>query len=405
MRVLHVLESFAAGGMETTFLHALSAMQGFDARNEHHVLAFAGGALEERYRARAASVRIDPACDVAALCRQESIDLVHILFDRCAYRLLPALVAHCDVPVVYGKGYDLAGMYRLNEGFDWPVDASLLAAADGVTFTTAVLEAGYALPSGRTNVLGKAADVARFTELAMPATDAAPHVACVANLHPRKRLGDLIDAFVDVRRRVPGATLRFVGGGPVSERDRLMRLAADRGLSDAVSFAGPVDDVAPELARAQIMALPSACEGVPTALLEAMAAGRPVVATRVGHVGSIVDDGVEGWLVDLGDVAALAGRIVTLLTSAGTRARMGAAARQRARTHDVAHVARRQLGALREARQRVVLQAAVSPALRFVSGARAVATKSTPAGPLAATPTPSTESSRSRIQDVREARS
>ncbi len=177
MRLLHVLESFAAGGMETTFLHALTAMQALDPDNEHHVIAFAGGALEARYRARAASVRIDPAWTwprSAAPSRSTWCTFCSIAVHT---GVLPALVARCDVPVVYGKGYDLGGMFRLNEGFDWQADASLLAAADGVTFTTAALEAGYGLPPGRSNVLGKAADVARFTALSMPPWGAAPHVA------------------------------------------------------------------------------------------------------------------------------------------------------------------------------------------------------------------------------------
>lgn len=359
MRVLHVIESFAAGGMETTFLNALEAMQVLDPDTEHHVLAFGAGTLEARYRQRAASVRIDPFCDVPALCDTERIDLVHILFERCAYRVLPALVARSAVPVVYGKGYDMGGMYRLNDGLEWQADVSLLAAADGVTFTTASLEDGYALPPGRTSVLGKAAAVARFEQLAAPAETAPPRVVCVANLHPRKRLGDLIEAFVDVRRHVPAATLRFVGGGNPGERERLQRLSAERGLGSAVSFAGAVEDVAAELAQAQLVALPSACEGVPTALLEGMAAGRPVVATRVGHIESIVDDGVEGRLVAPGDVVALARCIAQILTDTSARDRMGRAARRRAHGHDVARVAQGQLAALRGARQRAVLQRAL----------------------------------------------
>jgi glycosyltransferase involved in cell wall biosynthesis len=334
-------------------------MQALDPDTRHHVLSFAGGALESRYRQHAASVRVEPFCDVPALCQAQSIDLVHILFERCAYRVMSALLARSAVPVVYGKGYDMGGMYRLNEGLDWQPDASLLAAADGVTFTTAALEAGYALPPGRSSVLGKAAAVTQFERLAGPDSATPLRVLCVANLHPRKRLGDLIDAFVEVRRQVPGATLRFVGGGNTGERERLRGLAADRGLTTAVSFAGAVEDVASELAQARLVALPSACEGVPTALLEAMAAGRPVVATRVGHVTSIVDDGVEGLLVEPGDVGALARSIVRILTDAAVGQRMGKAARRRARSHDVARVAQGQLAALRGARQRAVLQRAV----------------------------------------------
>jgi glycosyltransferase involved in cell wall biosynthesis len=88
---------------------------------------------------------------------------------------------------------------------------------------------------------------------------------------------------------------------------------------------------------------------VPTALLEGMAAGRPVVATRVGHVASIIDDGVEGFLIAPGDVPALADRLTRLLTNADLAASMGRAARKRAARHDVRVIAGVLLTALREA--------------------------------------------------------
>jgi glycosyltransferase involved in cell wall biosynthesis len=180
------------------------------------------------------------------------------------------------------------------------------------------------------------------------AADAPPRIVCVANLHARKRLGDLVLALARVRRCVPDAEVRFVGGGD-AEATRLTALAAAHGLSASVSFAGVVADVAPEIGAASVMALPSSCEGVPTALLEGMAAGRPVVATRVGHVASIVSDGVEGFLVAPGDVSALADRLVRVLTDRSLAATMGRAGRTRAAQHDVRVVAGELLDALRRA--------------------------------------------------------
>jgi len=174
-------------------------------------------------------------------------------------------------------------------------------------------------------------------------------VVCVANLHPLKRLGDLITAFDQVRREVPGAELRLVGGGTDRERDRLKQLAADLDLLNHVSFAGAVRDVAAEVAHARIVALPSSIEGVSTALIEGMAAGRPIVATRVGHLHTIVDEGVEGFFVEVGDVAAIADCIVRLLSDADLARTMGLAGRSRAARHDVADVARDVMRALRAA--------------------------------------------------------
>jgi glycosyltransferase involved in cell wall biosynthesis len=347
MRMLHVLESFAPGGMETTFLHVLRNFRSADDSIRHGILAFAGGTLERPYREAAHTVVV--GCDPATIDAQlaEPYDVIHILFERCAYRLLPQLLGRSRTPVVYGKGYDLGGMYRLNEGLRWQADESMLAACDGSTFTTPHLAAGYQIPPGRTTVLQKAADVERFQRLPDPDASTPARIVCVANLHPRKRLGDLILALEQIADCVPDATVRLVGGGSAVEAARLMALAAERRLADRVSLAGVTADVAPEIASARIVALPSSCEGVPTALLEGMAAGRPVVATDVGHVASIVDDGVEGFLVTPGDVLTLAERLLRLLTDAKLATFMGRAARARAASHDVRVIARTLLQSLK----------------------------------------------------------
>jgi glycosyltransferase involved in cell wall biosynthesis len=333
--------------METTFLNVLRAFRAEDDSIRHDVLAFAGGTLESAYRSAAHSVTI--GCDSATFDAQfaQPYDVVYILFERCAYRLLPQLLGRSATPVVYGKGYDMGGMYRLNEGLRWQADESMLMACDGNTFTTPQLAAGYEIEPGRTTVLRKAADVARFQALRDP-DDATPaRIVCVANLHPRKRLGDLILALEQIADCVPEVDLRFVGGGSAAEAARLTALAIERGLNGRVSLAGVTRDVVPEIESARVVALPSSCEGVPTALLEGMAAGRPVVATNVGHVSSIVDDGVEGFLVTPGDILSLAERLLRLLSDPALAARMGRAARRRASSHDVRVIARTLLGALR----------------------------------------------------------
>ena len=348
MRILHVLESFAPGGIETTFLHVLRGFKAADASIRHDVLAFAGGTLEPRYRDVADTVTVGGDPDTIDRHLVAAYDLVHILFERCAYRLLPQLLATTDTPVVYGKGYDLGGMYRLNEGLRWQADETMLMACDGATFTTAALASGYDIPPDRTAILRKAADVARFAALPGPDAQTRMRIVCVANLHARKRIGDLILALRTIARQVPDVELRLVGGGTPADIGRLSALAAEQRVSDRVSFAGVAADVVPEIAAARVVALPSSCEGVPTALLEGMAAGRPVVASRVGHVATIVDDGVEGFLVETGDIDALAERLLRILTDTALAARMSEAARRRAAAHDVRVIAGMLLGALRD---------------------------------------------------------
>lgn len=341
MRVLHVIESLAPGGIETTFLHVLRAWRAAAPWATHHVLAFAGGALDAEYRAAADEVTIAAALDDQTRTLLAPWDVVYFTFERCAARLLPLAVSRSRAAVVYGKGYDMGGMFRLNDGFAWQPDESMMWAADHVTFTTGRLAGGFDAPAGRTTVLGKAADVRRFTGI--PPADALtpPRIVCVANLHARKRLGDLLQAVAAVRTHVPGLCVRFVGADGGGEGARLAAQAAALGMAESCEIVGRRADVAPDLAASRIFALPSGCEGVPTAMLEAMAAARPVVMTDVGHVTSVVRDGVEGFVVRAGDVDALADRLRRLLRDPATAARMGQAARTRALDHDVAAIAAR----------------------------------------------------------------
>jgi glycosyltransferase involved in cell wall biosynthesis len=147
----------------------------------------------------------------------------------------------------------------------------------------------------------------------------------VANLLAYKGHADLVEALALLATPPP---VDLVGDGP--ERERLTALVRARGLEDVVGFAGPVPDARPLLADHQFAVLPSHGEGLPNAVLEAMAAGLPVVATSVGGVPDVVTDGVTGILVPPHDPPALAAAIERLAADPGLRARMGAAARRAA---------------------------------------------------------------------------
>src|SRR4029078_5820345 len=106
---------------------------------------------------------------------------------------------------------------------------------------------------------------------------------------------DLIDAFVRVHARHPDARLVLVGGGPLLA-DMQARVRT-HGVQHCVEFTGPVADVASHIRRFSIGVLPSASEGLSTALLEYMACGVPVVASHVGGNAELVDDGATGFLI------------------------------------------------------------------------------------------------------------
>jgi glycosyltransferase involved in cell wall biosynthesis len=150
-------------------------------------------------------------------------------------------------------------------------------------------------------------------------------VVCVANLRPEKRHDVLLRAFSQVVTRVPRARLVIVGNGPL---DAVLRgMAATFGIERQVEFVGAATEVWQYLARADVFALTSSYEPGGIAVIEAMAAGVPVVASRVGGIPEVVEHGRTGELVTPGDASAFAESLIRLLLSGDLRRQMGAEAR------------------------------------------------------------------------------
>ncbi len=165
----------------------------------------------------------------------------------------------------------------------------------------------------------------------------APVVGCVANVNPQKGIIDLVRAFALIRAQVPDARLVLVGAEYATHATysaRVRATIAAMGLLEGrdVVFAGPHEDVERQLAGFDVFAFAPVPrgEGVSTTVLEAMAAGLPVVTMAVGGIPEAIRDGVDGQVVAQGDVGALAQTVVALLTDPVRAAQMGAAARRRA---------------------------------------------------------------------------
>jgi glycosyltransferase involved in cell wall biosynthesis len=161
---------------------------------------------------------------------------------------------------------------------------------------------------------------------ATPPAEPGPDVAFAGGLAPIKGLHVLLDALARANRRRAPTTLWLMGAVVNRAYAGALRQQTDRlGLGEVVRFLGPLPPaaLAPRLASATLLALPSLSEGLPRVLLEAMAAGRPVIASRVGGVPEIVQDGVTGFLVPPGDDAALAERILWLVEHPPEAAAMG----------------------------------------------------------------------------------
>ncbi len=166
-------------------------------------------------------------------------------------------------------------------------------------------------------------------------------------VHLGFELEALLDAVARVQERTPAIRLLLVGDGDL--RGDLEAQARSLGLSETVTFAGHRTDVPKALAVFDVFVLPSLWEGMPNVVLEAMAAGLPVVATAVGGTPEVVVDGVTGFLVPPRDPDALAEAITRLLRDPDLRRKMGQAGQKRIEQHFSIEETVRQTEALYEA--------------------------------------------------------
>lgn len=154
---------------------------------------------------------------------------------------------------------------------------------------------------------------------------AARIVVHVSNFRPVKRVLAVVEVFARICREVP-AHLLMVGDGP--DLDKAVRLVRERGLEDRVHFLGEQDQVLPLLSMADLFLLPSAQESFGLAALEAMACEVPIVASRVGGLPEVIEDGRNGFLHLPDELDEMAASCVRLLTDEALRRPMATAARE-----------------------------------------------------------------------------
>ncbi len=150
----------------------------------------------------------------------------------------------------------------------------------------------------------------------------------ISNFRPLKRVDDVIDLFARLRH-THKAKLLMVGDGP--DRPKAEWLAEVKEVAGDVHFLGKRNDMDRLLSVSDVLALPSELESFGLVALEAMASEVPVIATRVGGVSEVVDDGVDGFLLEVGDTEAMAAAASRLLQDEDLRVRMGKAGREHAK--------------------------------------------------------------------------
>lgn len=171
-------------------------------------------------------------------------------------------------------------------------------------------------------------DIARFrpTRVDTPIDERAQVVVCISRLSYEKGIDVLLQAWCLVHKQTPQGKLIIVGTGPI--QTQLERMAKELGIAGSVEFAGQQSDVPRQLHRGGLGVLPSRCEGMPNALLEAMACGLPCVATRVSGSEDVIQHGVNGLLVEPEDYQGMAQALLTFLHDPVLAQKYGQAARE-----------------------------------------------------------------------------
>jgi glycosyltransferase involved in cell wall biosynthesis len=341
-RVVLALESSGPGGAEQMLLRLGAAL----ARRDHEpvIATLREGWLTERAAAAGLPVWVvpqraglDPGWLVrfGARLRRERIDVVHAHeFAMAVYATAAArALGRRAVATLHGHHW-LAGharrgaALRIVHQLGVPLVAVSGELAGFVAAATrlsrervAVIANGVRLPPPRgAHEIASIRHAVR-SELGLGAN--APLVLAIGNLYAVKDHASLLRAIACV----PGAVVAIAGRG--DEEASLRALARAIDVADRVRLLGLRDDVERLLAACDLVAHPSRSEGLPLALLEAMAASRAIVATRVGGIPELVRDGENGLLTPAGDPAALADAIAALLRDPARRAALGAAGRTR----------------------------------------------------------------------------
>ncbi|MET7855501.1 glycosyltransferase family 4 protein [Streptomyces avermitilis] len=173
-----------------------------------------------------------------------------------------------------------------------------------------------------------------------PADGTGKWVVAAGRLAPVKRYDLLIKAFERVRAQRPDWRLRIYGGG--KQKDMLRALIDELGLYNHVYLMGPANPIEPEWAKGSIAAVTSSLESFGMTIVEAMRCGLPVVSTDCPHgPGEIIDNGVDGRLVEVGNVEAIAEGLLELINDDGLRQRMSAAALKDSERFDPSRIAER----------------------------------------------------------------
>jgi len=332
LRVVHVVDSLRLGGTETQVVALVRAFAGAGVAS--HVVYSKSGPLDAELRGADVTTEClhmpglsHPALprfivQLARTLRRQRADVVQ---SYGFYRNFPAVLAgrlagvRAIVAGRRGFGTHLTPAQRR-------VDRLAYRFAHRTVVNAAALRARLIEHEGvRPRAVVVIPNCVAERGAVTPARD--PIVGMVANFRPPKDHATFLSAAARVMETVPTAEFHLIGSG--DEEPTARRLADELGLGSRARFLGALepDQVWEAVNRFAVAVLSSRSEALPNTVLEAMAAARPVVATAVGDVPTLVRDGVTGFLVRPGDATALASAIAVLLKDPARAAALGAAGR------------------------------------------------------------------------------
>jgi glycosyltransferase involved in cell wall biosynthesis len=282
--------------------------------------------------------------ELRRMVRDHDVRVVH------THMPLPAVLARLALPPARRGGpavvhteHNMWGRYRLPtrllNRLTYRRNAAVMAVSDGVARSIrSDVPVEVVIHGIDVEALHHGPDARRVARERLGLPDGVPVVGTVGNMTAKKDHAGLLTAFAQVHAERPAAKLLIVGIGPLE--DELKARAASLGLADAVVFTGMRDDVFELLPGFDLFVLSSRFEGLPIALLEAMASGVAPVTTRVGGIPEVITDGVDGLLVDPGDPGALAAALAKLLADDAARSSVAEAAQRRAGDFDLRRAVR-----------------------------------------------------------------
>ncbi|MCS6852608.1 MAG: glycosyltransferase [Gemmataceae bacterium] len=264
--------------------------------------------------------------------REQRIDVLQLYFVDSSY-----------AGVIAGKLAGVPRLVRVQNNLGWwmtPLHRALMAVVHSLVDRVVVncqacgraVAATWRLAARKITVLANGIDLGRFPAEGLPSpTRPIRRVGIVANLRPVKDVANFIRAAAFLRDRYPAVVFEIAGDGEM--RAELEQMAAALGMTDRIHFLGTVGDVPAFLRELDVAVLTSLSEGMSNALLEYMAAARPIVATAVGGNTELIEHERTGLLVPPGDAPALAAALARLLDDPPLAERLGRQARRHVEQH------------------------------------------------------------------------